>query len=167
MHFEFKDLSGHKFKLLGLNISFYSWVRCKIIMLFVHVLFCCIKSIFVCVFVLSIIKGFFKILCLFFKRLKLTSSNHCINMSNISEWIAWKTIYHFGIRKDWLTDSNGIVRVSKLNLSMGENTSYTDGTWLCSLPMPTKCGFIFLIEQWVHYWGNSISYNIYYKQCKL
>lgn len=159
MHIEFKDFPGHKFQLLSLNVSFNGRVWCKIIMLFVHVLFSCTEGIFISVFVLWLIEGFFKVFSLFFQRLKLTSSNHRIDVCDISERVAWKTVDHFGIREYWLTDCNGIVGVSKLNLTMSKYTSYTDGARLWGLPMSAKCGFIFLIEQWVHFRKFWISYN--------
>lgn len=135
---------------MSLNVSFNGRVWCKIVMLFVHVLFCCAEGIFISVFVLWLVEGFFKIFSLFFQRLKLTSSNHRIDVCDISKRVTWKTVDHFWIREYWLTDRNGIIWVSKLNLTMRKYTSYTDGTRLWSLPMPAKCGFIFLIEQWVH-----------------
>ena len=144
---------------MGLNVSLNCGIRSQIIMLFVHVLFCCCKSIFISVFVVCIIEGLFKILSLFFQRLKLTSSNHGIDMCDIAEWVAWKAVDHFGIRKYWLTDRDGVIGVSKFDLTMSEDTSNTDGTRLRSLPMPTKCCFILLIEQWVHICGIRISYN--------
>lgn len=144
---------------MGLNVSLNCGIRSQIIMLFVHVLFCCCKSIFISVFVVCIIEGLFKIFSLFFQRLKLTGSNHGIDMCDIAEWIAWKTVDHFGIRKYWLTDCDWVVGISKLDLTMSEYTSYTDGTRLWSLPMSTESGFIFLIEQWVHNCRIWISYN--------
>jgi len=80
-------------------------------------------------------------------------------MGNISKRIAGKAVDHFGIGKYRLADCDGIVGISKLNLTMCKHASDTNWAGLRSLPMPAQCGFVFLIKQWVHYYKISIYYN--------
>ena len=84
MHVHFKQFLCHVLELCSLNVLWYCWILHQIEMLFIHILLCCIQSVFVWVFIIALFQGFFKIESLLFESLKFLGSNHGIDLSDIS-----------------------------------------------------------------------------------
>lgn len=77
--------------------------------------------------------------------------NHGIDLSDVTQGIVHEGGEHFRITENVLIKRDGVIGVSQLGLSVGEDASDTDRAGSRKLPMSTKGCFILLVEKGVHY----------------